>query len=412
MRTLIIGDPSALTTRISEVVARSGVDCGPIDLFPLASVLGNVGQLRYELMILVLSADPEHAVESLHALRGGQSTLLAVGPANDAKLVLHLLRLGADEYLDEGELETELPASLEHWRAKQLSRSGHGRIVGLLGASGGSGASTVAANLAVLLAKWCGQAALIDMRAAASDLAALLDLKPTHGLADLCRNVGRVDANMLQQSLACHASGVHLLAAPDGFGDFAQINAQGVCEVLAVAKNLFPHIVLDLDRSLRPEQVAAVLQADLVLLVLRLDITSLRNARRIIDRLRELGVAEDRIRAVANRYGQPKELPVRKVEQALGITLAHRIPDDPAGMNLAGNAGVPVVLERPRAYVSRSLANLAAEVKDMQAPFRRNGHGPKSAALGTPLRPGGDEQIMTQYVGATTLSDRLRGPTA
>ncbi len=75
----------------------------------------------------------------------------------------------------------------------------------------------------------------------------------------------------------------------------------------------------------------------------------------MLDYLKELGVAEDRIRGVANRYGQPKELPLRKVEQALGITIAYHIPDDPAGMNLAGNAGVPVVLERPRASVSKSL---------------------------------------------------------
>ena len=117
------------------------------------------------------------------------------------------------------------------------------------------------------------------------------------------------------------------------------------------ARNLFPYGVLDLDASLNSEQVEGVLQADLLLLVLRLDITSLRNARRMLDRLKELGIAESRIRGVANRYGQPKELPLRKVEQALGITIAHRVPDAPGRHELCrqrGRAGGPGASPRQR----------------------------------------------------------------
>ncbi len=315
-------------------------------------------------------------MEVLDAIRNAtQSILLVIGPINDAKLILRSLRQGADEYLDQGKLETELMASLVRLRAKRVSTANSGRIVGVLAATGGSGASTLAANLAVLLAKWCGPAALIDLCAAASDVAGLLDLKPEHDLADLCRKFNRLDANMLQQSLICHSSGVRLLAAPSKYDEGAQVTPQGVRAILPLARSLFPYVVLDLGRSLSAEQLAGVLQADLLLLVMRLDITSLRNARRVLEYLKELGIAEDRIRGVANRYGQPKELPLRKVEQALGITMAHRVPNDPSAMNFAANAGVPVVLERPRASVSKSLARLAVDVKDSEPLYRRNGHG-------------------------------------
>jgi len=59
-------------------------------------------------------------------------------------------------------------------------------------------------------------------------LQTLLDLRPEHTLADLCRNVDRLDRNMFQQALVHHASGAHLLAPPDAFAEAADITLPGV----------------------------------------------------------------------------------------------------------------------------------------------------------------------------------------
>ena len=119
-------------------------------------------------------------------------------------------------------------------------------------------------------------------------------------------------------------------------------------QVLGFARAAFPYVLVDLDRVLRPEQLSAVVQLDLLLLPMRLDIASLHSARRLIETLNRAGFHDDRVIVVASRYGQSKELPVGKVEQALGLAIRHHIPDAPADINLAGNKGVPVVLERPR----------------------------------------------------------------
>ena len=65
---------------------------------------------------------------------------------------------------------------------------------------------------------------------------------------------------------------------------------------------------------------------------------------------------------MANRYGQPKELPYSKAEEALGVKIGHYIPDDPKTINRANNSGIPAVLDSPRANVCRSIARLAVEV--------------------------------------------------
>jgi pilus assembly protein CpaE len=383
MRALVIGDQEGVTKTIGEIVLESGLGYHAVNVITLASALGSSGQIYRDLTIVVLPPEVESAVEAMRALRGStESMILVVGPTTDVKLVLRVLRHGAEEYLDQSDLENELRNSLSRLKSKRPNPAERGRVVGLLSASGGAGASTLAANLAVLLATTHGQTGLIDMRAAVPEQDLLLDLKPAHHLAELCRNVSRLDQNMLEQSFVRHSSGVHLLAAPSGFDEVAQVTPQGVREVLMHARKLFQYVVLDLDRSLRPEQLSGILQADLLYLVLRLDIASLRHARRMLDYLKEVGVAESCVRGVANRYGQPKELPLAKVEQALGIPIAHRIPDDPAEMNQAVNRGIPVVLGRPRAKVSKCLAKLAEDVKKYEGLYRQNGHG--TLSFGTP----------------------------
>ena len=118
--------------------------------------------------------------------------------------------------------------------------------------------------------------------------------------------------------------------------------------MLTLARAVFPYVVVDLDHSFRDEQIAgAPARPTSILLVLRLDFASLRNARRTLDHLEQLGIPRDRLRLVVNRYGQPKEVPAAKAEEALGVKIFHYVPDDPKTVNRANNNGVPVVLESP-----------------------------------------------------------------
>ncbi len=167
---------------------------------------------------------------------------------------------------------------------------------------------------------------------------------------------------MLEHSLAKHESGVHLLAPPRLLADVAHVTVEGVRRSLELARGMFPYVVIDLDHTFHIEQIEALRTADIVLLVIRLDFASLRNAKRTLEHLEYMGVNPTQIRLVVNRYGQPKEVPAAKAEEALGVKIAHYIPDDPKSVNRANNNGVPVVLETPSAKVSRSVTKLAISV--------------------------------------------------
>jgi pilus assembly protein CpaE len=313
-----------------------------------------------DVIVVILSPEPERGLEALRKLRREASGyLLAVGQASEPKLILRALHEGADLYLDEAELETGLEAALNRFQSKGESTVPMARLVAVLASSGGSGASTLAVNMATVLAKDHDRCALVDLKPGRGDLAALLDVKPAFTLADLCLNAARLDRAMFEKVLVPHPSGVHLLGSPQLFGRMRVVTAQGVGQALSLARKLFPHVVVDLEDCFHEEQVLALGQASVVFLVIRLDFTSLRNARRIMEHLQELEVPEKRVRLVANRFGQPGELPLAEAEAALGVKIAHHVPDDPKTINAANNAGVPAVLKAPSARVSQSIAQLA-----------------------------------------------------
>jgi pilus assembly protein CpaE len=363
MRACIVSDNQETTMQVREVLLREGLDCPIGDLYSLDLAADKVAQGHPELIVVVLAPNPERAlsvVSQLHLLT--PAPLLAVGPTSDSRLVLRTLRAGAAEYADDTDLESELRTVLDRLQTALPTQGEPARTIAVLAPSGGSGSSTLSANVATVLAKEHQSVLLLDLKLQSGDLAALLDLKPTHTLAELCQNAARMDRIMLERSLVRHDSGVHLLAPPRSLADVGLVTADGVRQALNLGRGLFPYVVIDLDHSFGPEQLQALRMADVVLVVLRLDFTCLRNTQRTLDYLEQLGISRDRLRVVVNRYGQAKEVPAAKAEEALGRKIFHYVPEDAKSVNRANNSGVPLVLESPWAKVSRSLTKLAHSV--------------------------------------------------
>jgi pilus assembly protein CpaE len=378
MHTLVLSDnvlhPASL--RLRETL-RARVDPqGPV-MVPFDQADQSLARNTAELIVVVLSPGPQAGLDVLRKARARVTApILAVGQVCEPKLILRALHEGADHFIDEAELAPQLEAVLARLSRKDEPRPAPaGKLLALLGASGGSGTSTLAVNLAAVLARDHQRCALLDLKPAVGDLAALLDLKPTHNLADLCLNAGRMDRAMFESALTAHPSGVHLLAPPQMYADIRLITAQGVKHSLALARDCFPFTVADLEDCFHEEQVVALRQADLILLVFRLDFTSLRNSRRVLEYLNQLDVPADRVRLVANRYGQAKELPAEEAEQALGAKIAHFIPDDPKTVNGANNTGVPAVLKSPATKVAQSIAQMARSLRPAAPAKSANGLG-------------------------------------
>ncbi|HZZ80410.1 MAG TPA: hypothetical protein VFE62_18045 [Gemmataceae bacterium] len=325
-----------------------------------ASVEKSGIQDHVDLAMLVFSNDAESDLDFLRRMRGSiAGHLLAVGPAGDPKLILRALQSGADYFVNQDELQTEFEAGMVRLRIKRENQTPAGRLITVLSASGGTGASTLAANIATVLAKDEGKAALIDLKPGRGDLASLLDLKPQFTVADLCSNAQRLDRTMFEKMLVRHASGVHLLGSPQMFQDIRRVTPTGVAEGIRLARTCFPFVVVDVEDCFHEEQTVALRQANSVLLVTRLDFTSLRSCRRILGYLNELDIVGGKIRVVVSRFGQPNELPVDEAENAIGQRLEQFVPEDVKTVNGANNVGQPVVLHSPKTRVAQAITGIA-----------------------------------------------------
>jgi pilus assembly protein CpaE len=340
-----------------EGLVRSRAGFQPPVVTTIDSLVASCHEGDFALAVVVLSGDHhDSAHEAIRRLRDSWSgNLLVVGPATDPKLILRSMQAGAGLFLDEADLVVELDVAL----TRILSQRGEvgGQVLAVASASGGCGASTVAVNLAALLAKSRGRCHLIDLNPGKADLAALLDLKPQYTLADLCRNENRLDRTLFEKLLTPHASGIGLLAAPRQLEDIHAVTVGGVTSAIRLAQESFD-VVVDLEDCFRAEQVAVLELTTRVILVCRLDFTALRNTRWLLDHLADRGVARERIEVVVNHAGLPNDLPIVDAEIALGGGITRFIPHDPETVGRANNTGIPVAIQNPDAAVVQGIARL------------------------------------------------------
>jgi pilus assembly protein CpaE len=179
-----------------------------------------------------------------------------------------------------------------------------------------------------------------------------------------------MDMTMLQHALVDHPIGVQILAYPPGTLAPAALAGPALAELLLLLRQTCGVAVLDLghaaqDLNGQGASLNALLSADLIVVITRLDVPGLRLSRQYVHDLIERGAAERKIHVVANRYGQRRQLAWRNAQEALGSVLRPSwLPDDPASLNEALNHGQPLLQAAPRATLTRQLAKLARELAE------------------------------------------------
>ncbi len=361
MRALILSStvPTGHTTRLKELLG-SYPDLDEPTVASFENLETECLEAQPDLVVLSLCENPRQGHEAIRRLRAKfKGDVLVVGEAADPKAILDCLKLGANHFVDVAELDVELHPTLRRLWQKAEAVDRVGDLVAVLSASGGCGASTLATNLAALAARRRGQCALLDLNGNGGDLAGLLNLKPQFSFADVCLNLSRLDQTMLFKMLAVHPSGIHLLASPPDFMDVGTVTVSGVKAVLSLTRALFPETVADLEDAFHDEQVAVLREATRVFLVTRLVFTSLRHARHLLEHLAGLDIPRDRVRVIANQYGEAGAVPLAEAEDALGVKIAHAIPHDPQAMNGGNNAGQPMALVDENSKAARAIRELA-----------------------------------------------------
>jgi pilus assembly protein CpaE len=118
-------------------------------------------------------------------------------------------------------------------------------------------------------------------------------------------------------------------------------------------------LILDLSKGFSATDVTGLRTADTILLVAQLDLSSLRNAVRMMLTLQtEEGMAE-KVKVILNRVGSECDISLKKAEETIGKPIFWQIPNDPKAMIESRNAGVPLLQHAPKCKAQQSIAGLA-----------------------------------------------------
>ena len=131
-----------------------------------------------------------------------------------------------------------------------------------------------------------------------------------------------------------------------------------------MVQSQFEQVVVDIGRPFRQEDAIVLQQADTVVLTLRAEISSLRNAKRTLDFLEQADVGLKKVKPVVNRYRSSGGVSLGDIRSTLGMEIAQVIPDDMRRVNASSDSGVPILLHKPRSSVSKRIRGFVKQEID------------------------------------------------
>ena len=239
-----------------------------------------------------------------------------------------------------------------------------GLVVAVFSPKGGVGRTTLAVNLAVAAASELGKrVALMDGSFQFGDVGVLLNLNPRgKSIADLIPELDAGETDSVDSFLIEHTSGIRVLLAPPTPETAEMITAAGVKRVLESLRLNHDLVVVDCTAFFNDSTLAILDSADIILTMLSLEITSIKNMRLFLEVSEQLGYESGKVRLVLNRADSALGIRVADVEHSIGRKVDETIVSDGRSVVYALNRGVPFFLSNREAQVSQDILRLARTV--------------------------------------------------
>jgi len=239
-----------------------------------------------------------------------------------------------------------------------------GQIVAVFSPKGGVGRTTVAVNLAVAAATELGKRVVImDGSFQFGDVGVLLNLNPrSKSIADLIPELDAGELDSIDTFLIDHTAGIRVLLAPPSPETAEMITAAGVKKVLESLRMNHDLVVVDCTAFFNDTTLAILDSADVILTMLSLEITSIKNMRLFLEVAEQLGYESGKVRLVLNRADSALGIRVADVEHSIGRKVDETVVSDGRSVVYALNRGVPFFLSNREAQVSQDILRLARSV--------------------------------------------------
>jgi len=319
------------------------------------------------------------ATERLSAQVPGAAVVM-MSVQGEADYLRRSMLAGAREFLVKPFSSDELTASIRQVNSREREKAvriaaspavsrakdptEEGQVVAVFSPKGGVGRTTIAVNLAVAASSELGKkVTLVDASFQFGDVAVLLNLNPKDkSMAELVPELeDGSDPDSVEAFTLTHSSGIHVLLAPPSPEMAELITPAGVKHVIEILRQRSELVVVDCAAWFNDTLLGILDLADVVLTVLTLEITSIKNTRLFLEVAEQLGYSH-KIRLVLNRADTTLGIRVADVEHSIGRKVDHTIVSDGRVVVYALNRGVPFVLSNRESQVSQDVLRLATSI--------------------------------------------------
>jgi len=345
-------------------VARTVHTCASFPVAASDPVTRRVQAANPDVLLIDIPVDNAamalRAIELLHQ-ELPESAVFAIGALGQPQVIVSAMRAGAREFIERPTTTTDLLEAFVRLTAAQrrVQKEGpRGKVFTVVNAKGGSGGTTVAVNLALALQSAHGHTALVDL-APLGHSALHLNLKPLFTLADATRNLHRMDSSLLESFMTRHSGGLHLLAGTNAPATIEPSTTEYV-RLFDMLVTHYRYVVVD--NSSRLDAVSRLIAnvSECVLLVACTDVASLWSAARVQQYLGETGNRE-RLRLILNRFRKVPGFSEAEAENAAGVKLLWRVPNQYFAISSSIDRGTPV-MEQSNTDIARCFSGLANEL--------------------------------------------------
>ncbi|HXD68847.1 MAG TPA: AAA family ATPase [Gaiellales bacterium] len=299
--------------------------------------------------------------------RPAMALIVAVpGPQNGQ--LAEALKAGADEIVilpaESAAVATAIHKAMARVSAAAATRpsdAARSPLVAVLGPKGGTGKTTVATNLAADLATRGHETLLVDLDLQFGDVGVVLGVEPDHTIYDLATAGGTMDAERLRGFTGRSRDGVTVLLAPVRPDQADAVTAEHITAILDLARTTYDIVIVDTPPAFTSGVIAAVDQADLIVMLGSFDLPGLKNMKVGMETLQMMDVPSARILPVLNRANTKVGLLVTDVTKVLGRAPEVAVPSD-RGVPQSVNASRPIICMQPKSSPARSFRAIGDRV--------------------------------------------------
>ncbi len=342
-----------------------------------SKVCNAIKELEKSLVIIDISLYQEQGLNFVSKITSEfkNCRVIVLSDKPQVDLVIRAMRIGASDFISLPLIKDEFFDVLtKHYldMTGAKPKKSKCRVVTVYSNKGGVGKTSIAANLALELAKITKEnVALIDLNFQLGDITTFFDLKPSFNISYMLQNLDKINEDFLLSTLEKYKdTSLYILADPPYFKQADNVSSKDITKLFSILRDTFSYVVVDTFGGFDSKAINALENSDLILFVTIVNLPALRNCQRCMELFDKIGLEDEKIQILINRYMENDEISADDVEEVLGKNIYWKIPNNYFTMMSAINKGVPVSMINPDSNLALSFKNLALMISDSM--YRQN----------------------------------------